>query len=150
MGWVLDLADKTWPITRRLMAGHTAVYKATNGLVGHTAPGLPTMLLLEHVGAKSGKKRVAPLLYMADGDRIVVIASKGGYTKHPGWFHNLMANPDTEVELPREGKVAVHARKASPEERAELWPRMVEQYGEYETYQRSTPREIPVVVLDRV
>ena len=107
------------------------------------------VLLLHHTGAKSGKERdLAAALHAGRGARVVV-ASKGGYTKHPAWFHNLMANPDTAVELPKKGKVAVHARKASPEERNELWPRVVGLYSGYADYQQSTDREIPVVVLDR-
>lgn len=137
-----------WRFFNASTKGHVVAFRLSGGRVGGKAYGVP-VLLLHHVGAKSGKKRVSPLLYMADGDRIVIVASKGGYTKHPGWFHNLMADPDTEVELPREGRVAVHARRASTEERAELWPRLVDLYGEYESYQRSTPREIPVVILDR-
>ncbi len=107
------------------------------------------MLLLHHTGAKSGKRRISPLLYLRDGERMVIVASKGGYTKHPGWFHNLKANPETVVELPREGKVAVRAREASQQEREELWPRVVGLYKGYDAYQRSTSREIPIVVLDR-
>ena len=107
------------------------------------------ILLLHHTGAKSGKRRISPLLYLPDGNRMVIVASKGGYTKHPGWFHNLKANPDTQVELPREGRVAVQARQASAEERKELWPRVVNLYEGYATYQRSTSREIPLVVLER-
>jgi deazaflavin-dependent oxidoreductase (nitroreductase family) len=79
----------------------------------------------------------------------VVVASKGGYTKNPGWFHNLMANPDTVVELPREGKVDVRAHRAAAEERRDLWPRVVDLYSGYAEYQDSTSREIPVVVLER-
>jgi deazaflavin-dependent oxidoreductase (nitroreductase family) len=86
---------------------------------------------------------------MPDGDRMVLVASKGGYTKNPAWFHNLMAHPDVQVELPKEGKVAVRARKASAEERRDLWPRVVDLYSGYAEYQESTSREIPVVVLDR-
>ena len=107
------------------------------------------ILLLHHLGAKSGKHRISPLLYLPDGERMVIVASKGGYTKHPGWFHNLKANPDTTVEVPREGKVAVRAREASAVEREELWPRVVDLYKGYATYQRSTSREIPLVILDR-
>ena len=80
---------------------------------------------------------------------MVLVASKGGYTKHPGWFHNLKANPDTLVELPREGKVAVRARQASQTEREALWPRVVDLYKGYSAYQRSTSREIPLIILDR-
>ena len=149
MGWFLDLADKSWPVTRRLMAGHTFLYRATGGVIGHTAPGLPTMLLLDHVGAKSGTKRTSPLLYVRDGDNLVIVASKGGYPKHPAWFHNLKANPDTSVQVGRE-KRAVRARVATPEERERLWPKAVAMYGGYRDYQaRSKGREIPLVILER-
>lgn len=149
MGWVMDLADKTWPITRRLMAGHTALYKASGGRIGHTAPGFPTMLLLDHVGARSGKRRTAPLLYFRDGDDLVIVASKGGYPKHPAWFHNLKAHPDTTVQVGRE-KRAVRARVATPEERARLWPKAVASYKGYRDYQeRSKGRTIPLVILER-
>jgi len=148
MGWFLDLADKTWPVTRRLMAGHTAIYRATNGTIGHTFPGLPTMLLLDHVGAKSGVKRTAPLLYIRDGANFVIVASKGGYPKNPAWFYNLKANPDTTVQAGRE-KRAVHARVATAEERERLWPKCVEAYSGYRDYQaRSKGREIPLVILE--
>lgn len=148
MGWVLDLADRTWPITRRLMAGHTAIYKASGGLIGHTAPGLPTMLLLEHTGAKSGTKRTSPLLYFRDGNDLVLVASKGGFPKHPAWFHNLRANPDTTVQVGRE-KREVRARAAREEERARLWPKAIASYGGFRGYQeRSKGRTIPLVILE--
>ena len=137
-----------WRFFNASTKGHTAVFRLSGGRIGGSAYGAP-ILLLHHTGAKSGKERVSPLLYLPDGDRMVIVASKGGYTKHPGWFHNLMATPDTQVELPREGKVDVHARKASEEERRELWPRVVDLYSGYAEYQKSTDREIPVVVLDR-
>ena len=136
-----------WRFFSASTKGHVAVFRLTGGRVGATAYGAP-VLLLHHKGAKSGKERVAPLLYMPDGDRMVIVASKGGYTKHPGWFHNLMAHPDTDVELPREGKVAVRARKAPPQEREELWPRLLEVWPAWEDYQARTSRRIPVIVLD--
>lgn len=148
MGWLLDLADRSWPVTRRLMAGHTALYRATGGRVGHTFPGLPTMLLLEHVGARSGVRRTSPLLYFRDGENLVIVASKGGYPKHPAWFHNLRAHPDTTVQVGRERR-AVHARVATPPERERLWPKAVRSYGGYRDYQaRSKGREIPLVILE--
>lgn len=148
MGRVLDLADRMWPITRRLMAGHTAIYKVSGGLIGHTAPGLPTMLLLEHTGAKSGTKRTSPLLYFRDGRDLVLVASKGGFPKHPAWFHNLRAHPDTTVQVGREQR-AVRARVASEEERTRLWPKAVASYGGFRGYQeRSKGRTIPLVILE--
>ena len=144
----LDLADRSWPVLRRLMWGHTALYKATNGLIGHRFPGAPPMLLLEHVGAKSGIKRVLPLVYVRDGDDVVLVASKGGYTKNPAWFHNLKANPETTVQIGSERR-AVRARVAAPGERERLWPKAVQTYSGYADYQKRTPREIPLVVLER-
>ena len=106
------------------------------------------MLLLDHVGAKSGTKRTSPLLYFTDGDDVVIIASKGGYPKHPAWYHNLMANPDTEIRVGGEQR-RVHARVATPEERERLWPEAVRHYRGYEDYAaRSKGREIPLVVLE--
>jgi deazaflavin-dependent oxidoreductase (nitroreductase family) len=144
----LDLADRSWPVLRRLMGVHTAVYKVTRGRVGHRFPGFPSMLLLDHVGAKSGVRRTSPLLYIRDGDDLVTVASKGGYPKHPAWFHNLRANPDTAVQVGSERR-AVHARVADPGERARLWPRVVGAYPTYEDYQHRTGREIPLVILER-
>jgi deazaflavin-dependent oxidoreductase (nitroreductase family) len=148
MASYLDLADRTWPVTRRLMALHTAIYKASGGRIGHHGPGLPTMLLLDHTGAKSGKTRTSPLLYFEDGDDLVIVASKGGFPKHPAWFHNLKANPETTVQVGRE-KRDVHARVATPEERKRLWPKAVAMYSGYEQYQARTDREIPLVILER-
>jgi len=76
------------------MGVHTLLYQRTGGRLGHTLPGVPgKMLLLDHVGAKSGVKRTSPLLYVRDGEDLVIVASKGGYPKHPAWYHNLMATP---------------------------------------------------------
>ena len=137
-----------WKLFNASTKAHVLAFRASGGRLGGTAYGAP-ILLLHHMGAKSGKKRTSPLLYMPDDDRMVIVASKGGYTKHPGWFHNLKAHPDTEVELPREGRVPVRARVAGEAERDALWPRVVHLYGGYEEYQRSTERKIPVVILDR-
>jgi deazaflavin-dependent oxidoreductase (nitroreductase family) len=144
----LDIADRTWPLLSRLMNGHGKVYRATGGRVGMRLPWLPPILLLDHVGAKSGIGRTTPLLFVRDGENVVIVASKGGFAKHPAWFHNLRANPDTTVQIGRE-VVPVRARVASGEERARLWPLAVSAYPNYEAYQRRTDREIPVVVLER-
>jgi F420H(2)-dependent quinone reductase len=145
----LDIGDKVWPVTRRVMGLHTALYRVSGGRIGHHLPGLRApMLLLDHVGAKSGKKRTSPLLYMTDGDDLVIVASKGGYPKHPAWFHNLKANPDTAVQVGTERR-DVRARVANAEERKRLWPKAVEVYDGYEQYQARTGREIPLVILER-
>jgi len=130
------------------MSGHAAIYKTSGGWVGHKLPFLPGILVLDHVGAKSGIKRSSALLYVEDGDDVAIIASKGGYPKNPAWFHNLRANPDTTVQIGRERR-KVHARVANPEERARIWPKAVKAYRGYADYQARTPREIPVVILER-
>jgi deazaflavin-dependent oxidoreductase (nitroreductase family) len=143
----LDLADRSWPLLRRMMGGHTALYRATGGRIGHRVPGSPPVLLLEHVGAKSGTRRTSPLGYIDDGENVVVVASKGGYPRHPAWFHNLLANPDTTVQVGSRRR-PVHARVATPEERERLWPKVVAAYAGYDTYQHRTAREIPLVILE--
>jgi deazaflavin-dependent oxidoreductase (nitroreductase family) len=144
---MLDLADRSWPVLRRLMGAHTALYRATNGMIGHRFPGSPPMLLLEHVGAKSGVRRTSPLVYITDGDNVVLVASKGGHPRHPGWYHNLRANPETTVQIGRERR-PVRAREATPSERRRLWPKAVATYSGYEGYQERTSRQIPLVILE--
>ena len=142
----LDLADHLWFFLGPLMRGHAAVYRATGGRLGGRVPGLPSLLLLDHVGAKSGVRRTTPLVYVDDGADVVLVASKGGYSKNPAWYHNLRANPDTTVQIGSERR-PVHARVATPEERERLWPRAVETYSGYRGYQERTDREIPLVIL---
>ncbi|HEU4735712.1 MAG TPA: nitroreductase family deazaflavin-dependent oxidoreductase, partial [Solirubrobacterales bacterium] len=127
------------------MGLHTALYKATGGRLGHTIPGVPgKMLLLDHKGAKSGTLRTSPLLYFRDGENLVIVASKGGFPKHPAWYHNLKANPDTTVQLASH-HLPVRARVANPDERERLWPLAVKSYHGYEDYAtRSKGREIPL------
>jgi F420H(2)-dependent quinone reductase len=143
----LDLADRIWPLLNRLMVGHTLVYRATGGLVGHRFPGAPPMLLLDHVGARSAKRRTTPLVYVRDGDNVAVIASKGGNPRHPAWFHNLRAHPDTTIQIGSR-RLPVQARVAAGQERARLWRRAVGLWPAYEDYQKRTTRRIPVVVLE--
>ena len=143
----LSWADRNWSLLRRVMGGHTAVYRASHGLIGHRFPGQPPVLLLDHVGAKSATRRTSPLVYGRDGENLVLVASKGGYPKHPAWFHNLLANPDTTVQVGSRA-LNVHARVAEGEERERLWSLMVGVYGGYEDYRKRTEREIPLVVLE--
>ncbi len=143
----LSLADRNWPLLRRAMAGHTAVYRASHGVIGHRFPGAPPALLLDHVGARTGARRTSPLVYGVDGENLILVASKGGYPKNPAWFHNLRANPDTTVQVGSQRR-RVRARVAEGEERDRLWQLMVGVYGGYEGYRRRTEREIPLVVLE--
>ena len=133
---------------------HVPVFRLTRGRVGSRwrigagwRKPVPT-LLLDHVGRKSGNRFTTPLLYLEDGPRLVIVASQGGLPKNPQWFHNLVANPDTLVDLPGERRRPVRARVADPEERTALWPRLVDLYADFESYQSWTDREIPVVILE--
>ena len=143
----MSALDRAWPVLRHVMAGHTLVYRATGGRLGHQFPGGARMLLLDHRGAKSGKQRTSPLGYIEDGDDVIVIASKGGHPRNPAWFYNLKAYPETTVQIGSE-KRPVLARVASAEERKRLWPKAVEAYSGYADYQKRAEREIPVVVLE--
>jgi deazaflavin-dependent oxidoreductase (nitroreductase family) len=130
-----------------LLTVHQWLYEQSDGRIGASLGGRP-MLLLRTVGRRSGEPRTAALLYVRDGDAYVVIASKGGAPQHPGWFHNLTAQPDVEIQVGRE-RMRVHARIAKGEERSRLWARADEiNQGQYAAYQSRTSRRIPVVVLD--
>jgi deazaflavin-dependent oxidoreductase (nitroreductase family) len=142
-----ESTDHLWLAFRQLTRLHTLLYRASGGRVGHRFRGGPPMLLLDHVGARSAVKRTTPLVYLRDGENIVLIASKGGHPRHPAWFHNLRAHPETTVQLGSE-RLAVRARVADAGERARLWPKAVAIYAGYETYQQRTEREIPLVILE--
>ena len=144
----LRYADQLWPLTNRLAGAHTFLYRKTGGRLGAKVPGgRGRMLLLDHVGAKSGTLRTSPLLYVPDGENLVMVASKGGFPKNPAWFHNLRANPVTYVQVDGE-RHRVKARVASAEERPRLWDLAVAVWPGYEDYRRRTDREIPLVVLE--
>ena len=106
---------------------------------------VPT-LLLEHRGRKSGKVFASPLVYITDGDDVVVVASMGGRDENPQWYHNLVADPDVHIERGRDRR-AVRAVVAGPEEKARLWPKLVEAYADFDAYKSWTDRDIPVIIL---
>jgi deazaflavin-dependent oxidoreductase (nitroreductase family) len=143
----LDLVERSWRVLAPSTQVHTAIYRASGGRIGHRIPGAPPMLLLDHVGAKSAVKRTSPLVYARDGANFVLVASKGGFPKNPGWFYNLKANPDTTIQV-GSAHYTVHARVADDAERERLWPVVVRVYGGYEDYQRRTERKIPLVILE--
>ncbi len=126
---------------------HASLFRASNGRVGGRMFASPVLLLVA-TGRKTGRGRTTPLLYLEDGDRYVIVASNGGAPKHPVWWLNLRANPEATVELGAR-KPRVRATEARGEEKRRLWKRLVQMYGPYESYQRKTDREIPVVVLDQ-
>jgi deazaflavin-dependent oxidoreductase (nitroreductase family) len=134
-------------LIRQGMNAHVLVYRLTGGLVGARLPNGLNVLLLDHVGAKSGTRRTTPLVYLREGDDLLIVASKGGAPRNPAWFHNLRANPETHVRVGSR-RLPVRARVATAEERERLWPKVVETYSGYADYQARTEREIPVVILE--
>ena len=133
-----------------LLMLHDKIYKGTNGRIGHRIlPGTPPNLLLHTVGAKTGIQRTNSLTYAKDGASYLVVASKGGDPKAPGWYHNLKANPDVEINVgPR--RFAVTARPVRPEDPdySRLWEIVNKNnQNRYVEYQKRTSRPIPVVVL---
>ncbi len=137
------------PVSRTLIKYgsqiHLFWYTLSGGIIGSHVSGAP-VLLLTTTGRKSGRQRTTPLNYLQDGESKVLVASNGGNDQHPAWYLNLRANPDAEVQIGRE-KQRVRAGVAGDEERARLWPLVVQMYHGYGEYQKETKRKIPVVVL---
>jgi deazaflavin-dependent oxidoreductase (nitroreductase family) len=129
------------------MEEHMQRYLQSNGQDGHIWRGVPT-LLLTTTGRKSGEKRMLPLIYGKDDDRFLVVASKGGHPDHPAWYKNLVSNPDVEVQV-GPARFRARARTANYDERPRMWRTMAKIWPDYEKYQASTQREIPVVILER-
>ena len=131
---------------RGINAFHPTLLKLTGGRVGRSLVGMP-VVLLETVGRKSGEPRVVPLTApVVDGDTVVLVASYGGDSRHPAWYHNLTAQPDVAITMNGERR-EMRARTATAEEKADLWPRIVKAYRGYAGYQKRTERDIPVVLL---
>lgn len=129
----------------RLMSKlNTGLYRRTGGRVGGTFGGAPVCLLTT-TGRSTGQPRTVPLLYLDDGDDVVIVASKGGYSQHPQWYRNLVAQPDVDIEIGGRRR-PMRARVADVAEKDALWPRLVAMYRSYDSYQARTDREIPVVI----
>jgi deazaflavin-dependent oxidoreductase (nitroreductase family) len=152
------MADaKLAPNLPQWMIDHANRYTSSGGADGHvytiTPPGYSQMnvpsLLLTTTGRKSGKKFIFPLFYGEMGNSYIIVASKGGAPEHPGWYRNLLANPEVEVQVGTK-KFKARARTASGVERMQLWEKALEFWPPYGDYQKKTEREIPVVVLDPV
>jgi len=135
-------------VIRIMSLANVWLYRATGGRVGGKFLRGAPVLLLTTTGRKSGEKRVAPVLYLRDGERFVVVASKGGFANHPAWYLNLEAHPDAELEVGAE-RIPVRARRASDDEKAALWPKLTAMYRDFDDYQGRTERNIPVMVLTR-
>jgi F420H(2)-dependent quinone reductase len=137
--WIMNALMKTF-VTLNVW-----VYRLSGGrLMGKM--GAAPILLLTTTGRKSGRSRTVPLLYLKEDGRFVLVASLGGAPKHPTWYLNLEANPAVTVQAGRQ-RLAGTARRASAEEKARFWPRLVAIYPQYAQYQKRTSREIPVVIV---
>jgi deazaflavin-dependent oxidoreductase (nitroreductase family) len=129
------------------------VYRWTGGLlgskwrVGSAFPWGVPVLLLTTIGRKSGQPRTAPLLFIEDGEAVIIWASQGGLPKDPLWYKNLVANPECGVQIKRR-KMKMRARTADPAERARLWPKVVAHYPDFASYETWTDRVIPLVILE--
>lgn len=131
------------------MKEHMQRYLATDGADGHIWNGAPTLLLTTK-GRKSGKPRMLPLIYQPDDKgNYVIIASRGGDDVHPGWYLNLVAHPEVQVQV-MDKKFTARARQSTPEERGPLWSKMCSVWPDYSKYATLTERHIPVVVLEPV
>lgn len=138
-----DTADRN-EFNKRVIAE----FRQNGGTVGGGHEHVP-MILVHHTGAKSGIERIAPLAYFADGDRLFVFASKGGSDQHPAWYHNLLAHPETKVELGTD-TFDVVAKVITGPERDDIYARHSAILPNFAEYQRKTSRLIPVVELERV
>ena len=124
---------------------HVRQYEATGGKVGHDWNGT-SCLILRTKGRKSGQVRKLPLIYGRDGQDYVLVASKGGAPTNPGWYENLVAHPDVEIQVWDE-VIPVTARTGTAEDKKRVWPKMAELWPGYNDYQKGTKRDIPVVLL---
>ena len=127
---------------------HVRRYRETGGEEGHVWKEGSTILLLTTKGRRTGEPRTTPLIYAQDGDRYVIVASKGGAPEHPGWYRNLAKDPHVELQV-RDEVFPAFARTAEGEERERLWRKANEVWSHYDEYAEKTDRVIPVVVLER-
>jgi deazaflavin-dependent oxidoreductase (nitroreductase family) len=135
-------------LNRLITTVHRWLYRQSGGRIGSRLAGIDH-LLLTTTGKKSGLPRQQPLACFEDSERLLIVASNGGSDRAPAWYGNLCATPEVEVQRGRTRERRV-ARTANPEERARLWPGLVEQNSFYGTYEKRTSREIPVVILEPV
>ncbi len=122
-------------------------FRTNEGRVGGMFEGAP-LLLLHHIGAKTGIQRVNPLTYQPVGDSFAIFASKAGAPRHPEWLHNLRANPETSIEVGT-ATIDVTARLAEGDEREEIWNRQKQERPQFAEYEAKTDRQIPVIILER-
>jgi F420H(2)-dependent quinone reductase len=135
---------------RRSTRIHVALYRRSGGRIGGHLPGWPgaKVALVDHRGARTGTRRTSPLMYHEDGGAIAVVASKAGQPTNPAWLHNLLAHPETTVQVGPDVR-PVRARLATEAERERLWPEFLAFYPGYAAFrERARPRVIPIVLLE--
>jgi deazaflavin-dependent oxidoreductase (nitroreductase family) len=140
-------SPRTTTIIKWMSRAQTFLYKKTGGRLGGTFLQGAPVALLTTTGRKSGEPRVSPLLYLREGNRVVLVASKGGAATNPMWYLNLKANPKVSVQI-KDEVLHLTARDATDGERAQYWPRLTEMYTSFEDYQSWTDRVIPIVICD--
>ena len=140
-------SPQTEHIIKWMSRAQSWVYQKTGGKLGGTFLQGAPVALLTTTGRKTGQARVSPLLYLRDGDRVVLVASKGGATDNPMWYLNLKANPNVSVQI-KDEVLHLSARDATEAERTRYWPKLVEMYTSFDDYQSWTDRVIPVVICD--
>jgi len=126
-------------------AGIIAEFRKNHGKVGGNFEGAP-LLLINHKGAKTGKARTNPVMYLKDGNRYLVFASKGGHPTHPDWYHNLKAHPDVKIEV-GDQTIEVHAEELTGQERDRLYAKQSGLYPQFANYQKNTKRTIPIIAF---
>ncbi len=133
-------------VVKLMSAVNVWIFRLTGGRLGSKFLRGAPVCLVTVIGRRSRQPFTVPLIYVADGDDIVVVASKGGMSHHPLWYHNMIAHPRVEVEMP-DGKRAMIARQASAAEKTRLWPKACAIYPDYADYQARTTRDIPLMIL---
>jgi len=134
------------PVIRLMTVANVWAYRLTGGRLGGTFLRGAPICLVTTTGKRSGQPRTVALLYLPDGDDVLLVASKGGMSKSPAWYHNMVARPEVLVQIGSATR-RMRARRASDAEKAALWPRLVAMYRDYDDYQARTTRNIPVMIL---
>lgn len=143
-----DAQDEITDSPIKWVADHVRRYVASDGKSGHRWSGMDTLLITTR-GRKTGAQRRTALIYGRDGERYIVVASNGGKPRNPAWYLNLLATPEVQVQVGAE-VFSARARPAAGAERTRLWAQMASIFPQYETFQKKTSREIPVVILERI
>jgi deazaflavin-dependent oxidoreductase (nitroreductase family) len=131
-------------VMRIMSRAQVWAYRVSGGKLASTFRGVP-VCLLTMTGRKTGKRRTLPLMYTPHGDDVLLVASQGGMDIHPLWYHNLVANPEIEIQVGGENR-PMRARRATPEEKQQLWPVAVSVYPDFDEYQKRTERDIPLMI----